>query len=295
MFAGDTIYTIRTYPNCSDTLTYSQKQIKADSTIISEGSLVNGKKEGEWVYNGYQKRTVTYRSGIETDERSYDKDGRLELESILGKDSLYFERQFYGNGAVALERYVNLEGYLTGHGIEYDSLGRKMAEGEYIAEPVMPDTAFIPSPDPPHDMQQTIITENGGMHGPWIYFDVDGNVIDTVTFDRGQAAWTGNIVGKWRIDSIATEDTSSLGAVALVVGMALSDLQGFEFTDNYEMIHFDGKGKQLAVGSYSMSRNRTMLFTMNNDEENDVWIRELTPTRLKLLTEQITLYFVRAE
>jgi antitoxin component YwqK of YwqJK toxin-antitoxin module len=292
-FAGDTIFTIRTYPNCADTLTYHQRQVKADSGLVSVGKIANGRKVGEWTYNGYTKSVTRYEAGVEVEVKDYDKQGRLRLERTLGKDSLYTEKQFYRNGKVGSQRFINMQGYLTGHGIEFDSLGRKMAEGNHIAEDVLPDTAFIPSPEPPHDMQQTIITESGGKHGPWLFYDPDGSINDTVTYDRGVAVWSGDLVGRWRIDSISTTDTSSMGMMAVVIGMAFSDLQGFEFTNNYEMIHFDSKGKKLAVGSYGLSRDRAMLFMLNNDEEDQAWIRGLTPTRLKLLSDDIVIYLLR--
>ncbi|MBI1287673.1 MAG: hypothetical protein GC178_08855 [Flavobacteriales bacterium] len=184
-YYGDTTFIERTYANCTDTLTYYEKQMRSDSTVVSEGEVVNGKKEGEWVNSRWRKEVTSYSQGVEINVKEYDNDGILSLERTLGTDSLYRQRQFDGQGRLTVEEFVNMEGYLTGHGITYDSLGRKTSEGEHIAEPCLTDTVYIESPEPPYDLQMTIIEDLGGKHGLWTYYDADGNVTDTVMFDHG--------------------------------------------------------------------------------------------------------------
>ena len=286
-YAGDTIYTIREYPNCEDTLSYNQKQVKADSSIVSEGRIVNGKKEGEWIYNGYVKRVLTFNSGIEVAGKEYGKTGNLQMERVLEKDSLYFEKNYFKNGNIESESFVNTADYLIGRGVEYDTLGRKMAEGEHIAEPVLPDTAYIENPNPPYDLQPTIITENGGKHGPWLYYDGAGNHIATVNYDRGVAIWTGNLAGKWKLDSVSTEGGSSIKEGDLEIRMAMSDLSGYEFSPG-------GTVNGVGEGIYYQGADHVVFYCTNNGENQRVWLRGLTPAHLTLQTVDMTLYFVRA-
>lgn len=295
-FGGDTVYTLRTYPNCDDTLNYFQKQVKSDSTIISEGKFVNGQKDGEWKYYGFRKRVTTYKNGFDIGVKSYREDGSLSQEETLNADSLYEIRSYYRNGKVSSESFQNLDGYLTGHGVDYDSLGRKMAEGEYIAEPVLPDTMYIENPDPPYDLQMTIVTENGGKHGPWIYYDVDGNATDTVLFEMGEAIWSGSIVGKWIIDSVATTENSSLGPALFALSMAMGNLLGYEFKPNGKVFSVQELGETQQVGTYQWSTNRRFLYaisTVNDSSHSKIWIQSLTDTRLKILTDNMTVYLIR--
>ena len=184
-YSGDTIFTERAYPNCDDTLTYHERQVKRDSTVIAEGEVVSGKKEGIWETNGWMRTVTEYKQVIAVKAEWFHDNGKLMQEEVLGADSLYKVRSFYEDGTLESESYQNLDGYLTGSGIDYDTLGRKMAEGEYIAEPCLTDTIYIESPEPPYDLQMTIVEELGGKHGPWLNYDSSGNVTDTVVFDRG--------------------------------------------------------------------------------------------------------------
>lgn len=258
---GDTIYTHRMYPNCNDTLNYYEKNLRSDSTIISEGSFVNGKKNGDWTYSGYQDQVKTYQNGLKVAVRTYRKDGSLEQEEILNADSLFEVRSYFRNGNLESEDFQNLEGYLTGHGILYDSTGRKLAEGDHIAEDVLGDTVYIENPNPPHDLQQTIITENGGKHGPWLYYDFDGNVIDTIQFNRGKAVWNADVVGKWKLDKIVSKGTENSGEEVL---MAIPDLVGYEFTADGKLGAFNSKNVTSNWGTYATDSNGADLYVFDN-------------------------------
>lgn len=195
-YYGDTTYFIRAYPNCSDTLSYYEKHVKKDSTIISEGAFLNGKKDGDWKTTGYFNATTSYKNGQKTAILMFSKKGNLIQEKVLSPDSLFIEKSYYKDGTLESEGFQTMDEYLTGHGVEYDTLGRKSAEGEYIAEPVLTDTLYIESPEPPHDLQMTIVTENGGKHGPWILYDIEGDPSDTLMYDRGVLLGEGNALGK---------------------------------------------------------------------------------------------------
>ncbi|MGB0917464.1 MAG: toxin-antitoxin system YwqK family antitoxin [Flavobacteriales bacterium] len=292
-YAGDTIYTYKTYPNCADTLTYTQRQIKADSSVVSEGEMLDGKKDALWVYYGYSKREAEYKNGIEIVKRSYDKEGRLSEESVLGEDSLYLEKTFYDNGQVRLERFVNSDGFLTGHGFAYDPLGRKAAEGDFIAEPVLPDTAYVENPEPPYDLQMTMITENGGKHGLWLFYDGEGNVTDTVNFEMGVAQWTGDIVGKWELDSISTTDTSSIGTTLFAVAMAMSDMKGYEFTTAGKLRSLDSSGAASDNGEFAWSKDRTTLYWWKGQEQESLYVRKLNNQILELKSDRPSTLFVK--
>lgn len=181
----DTIIVERSYADCNDTLNYHEVQMRKDSTVLADGEVQNGKREGIWILNRWRKEIVTYEGGFEVNIKEFDRNDLLSSERTFTADSLYFEQQFNQEGRVILNQFLNLEGYLTGHGITYDSLGRKTSEGEHISEPCLVDTVYIESPDPPYDLQMTIIEELGGRHGPWVYYDSEGNVTDTIMFDHG--------------------------------------------------------------------------------------------------------------
>lgn len=185
-YRGDTTYVERQYANCSDTLNYYEWKRREDSTIVLEGRVVNGKRDGEWIHRGFwDNRTETYRMGTVVATKYFRNDGTLEQEEILNADSLFEVRSYHRNGSVESQLFMTMDGFMTGHGIDYDTLGRKSSEGEYIPEPCMTDTMYVESPDPPYDLQLTIVEELGGKHGPWVNYDGEGNVTDTVFYDHG--------------------------------------------------------------------------------------------------------------
>ncbi|MCF8258342.1 MAG: hypothetical protein K9J06_12375 [Flavobacteriales bacterium] len=184
-YSGDTIFTERTYPACGDSLTYHERQVKSDSTVIAQGEVVNGMKEGVWETNAWWKTVREYEHGIAIKVEQFHKNGQLMQEQVLGADSLYKVRSFYENGTLESEHFKTLDDYLTGHGIEYDTLGRKTAEGDHLAEMSMGDTVYVESPVPPYDLKMTVISEAGVKHGPWLQYDADGNVTRTVTYVHG--------------------------------------------------------------------------------------------------------------
>lgn len=181
----DTLIVQRTYADCNDTLNYHEVQMRQDSTILAEGEVMDGRRQGIWTLNGWRKEIVTYAGGVEINIKEFDRNDLLSSERTLTPDSLYFEQQYDEQGRVILDQYVNMDGYLTGHGVTYDSLGRKTSEGEHIPEPCLIDTVYIESPDPPYDLQMTIIEELGGRHGLWTYYDTNGHVVDTIMYDHG--------------------------------------------------------------------------------------------------------------
>lgn len=292
--AGDTIYSVRTYPNCEDTLSYSQKQVMADSSLVSEGRMENGKKEGEWVYNGYTKRVVTYHSDFEVALKEYDKAGNLQREKVFGKDSLYAEKQFHRNGKIQAESLINLDGFVTGHGVEYDTLGRKMAEGEHIAEDVLADTVYIENPNPPHNLEPVVVTENGGKHGPWQYYNGAGSHIATTNYNRGVAVWTGSLAGKWKLDSISTQSNTSSGEGTLDITMTVADLGGYEFYPTGAVNGIEVNGQGVGEGIYYKYLDNVVMYCTNNGENQRVWIRTLTPTQLTVQTVDLTFYLHRS-
>ena len=184
-YTGDTLFTERTYAICGDTLNYYERRLKGDSTIISEGEVLNGKKEGIWKTNDWLKTISDFKNGVATKVEMFHKNGKLMQVELLGADSMYTVKSYYENGTLESEFLNTLDGYFVGHGVDYDTLGLKASEGEYIAEPCLTDTMYIESSEPPYNLQMTIIEELGGKHGPWIYYDIEGNVTDTVVFDQG--------------------------------------------------------------------------------------------------------------
>lgn len=291
-YFGDTTFVERTYANCNDTLTYYEKQMRSDSTVVSEGEVVNGKKEGEWSMQRWGKEIITFSHGVEVNIKEFDKNGILSLERTLGTDSVYRQRQFDGQGRLMLEEFVNIEGYLTGHGISYDSLGRKDSEGENIAEECLLDTMYVESPEPPYDLQMTLVAENGGKHGPWVFYNAEGKATDTTIFDHGVATWSGDLTGKWNLDSLSTTDTASIGLA--LFAFALNGLKGFEFKNDGSVSSFDEKGKSHEQGSYRWSRDRTYLFLSDQGEDEDaIRIAKLTPTELQFVADGMTYYLVR--
>jgi antitoxin component YwqK of YwqJK toxin-antitoxin module len=261
---GDTIFTTRTYTNCADTLSYAEKTFRADSSIISEGNMLNGQKNGTWTYYGPNRRETVYRNGFEVEMRMYREDGNLLSESILGADSLYAEKQFYPNGKVEAEEFTDLNGYLTGHGILYDSTGRKLAEGDNIAEDVLTDTVYMESPVPPHDMQPVVISESGGKHGPWVYYGFDGTIIDTVNFDKGKAIWGGSEIGKWKLEEVVNGNPADSTKEVL---MNMPDLVGYEFTADGKLGAYNTQGQTTQWGTYSSSPGGADLYVFDSQKE----------------------------
>lgn len=264
--------TKRDFADCGDTLNYREQVFqvaysdtgKTDTVIVSEGQFLNGQKDGKWIYFGRNRQETVYRNGFEVEIRDYSKDGKLMIESILGADSLYAEKQFYANGKVESEQFTNLNGYLTGHGILYDSTGRKLAEGDHISEDVLPDTVYIENPEPPYDLQQIIITENGGKHGPWVYYGFDGTIIDTVNFDKGKAVWGGSEVGKWKLEEIVNGNPTDSTKEVL---MNIPDFVGYEFTADGKLGAFNTKGQTSNWGTYSWNPDGSSLYVFDNKKE----------------------------
>jgi len=253
--------------------------------------MLNGKKEGEWIYNGYAKRVLTYNAGIEVAAKEYDKAGNLRAESVLGTDSLYAEKQFYSNGKVEIEQFLTLDGYLTGHAIRYDSLGRKLAEGNHIPESCFSDTVYIESQEPPHDLKMTVIEELGGKHGPWIYYNFEGSIIDTINFDHGSATWTGNIVGKWRLKMTVNTSGNSADEKFL---MHIPDFSGYEFTADGRMGAINQKDQTSNWGTFAWETDGQGLFVFDNTRTaHNIFLFTLNDLDLKFAIGNQIFYFER--
>ncbi|TNF29231.1 MAG: hypothetical protein EP314_02980 [Bacteroidetes bacterium] len=216
LYAGDTTYIKRNYATCGDTLNYYQWRMKRDSTVLEEGEVLNGLKEGDWtvVIYGQMHNVITYRAGNKVAAKMYGQDGALLQEEELLGDSIFRVRSYYEeSGQLEAEGYQTLDDYTTGHWVEYDTLGRKVAEGDHIAEPCLTDTMYIESPLPPHDLQMTVITESGGRHGPWLFYDGEGSVSDTVIYDHGIPV----IDGANTNSDISTEQTGNDGSAVIIL------------------------------------------------------------------------------
>lgn len=176
----------RQYANCADTLNYYEWRLKSDSAEVSSGEVKAGLREGQWTNHSWNRKTVsTYESGVETLIFTYSSKDVLIEKLELQADSLYKGTAYYDNGNVESEYFQNSDGFLTGNGADYHKDGWKVAEGQYIPELCFADTVYIENPNPPHDLQMTIVEELGGRHGLWKLFDSEGNQIGSINYDHG--------------------------------------------------------------------------------------------------------------
>ncbi|MCF8277105.1 MAG: hypothetical protein K9J17_10240 [Flavobacteriales bacterium] len=294
-YSGDTVFVKRAYAICGDTLNYYERQVTSDSIVVSEGEVLNGKKEGQWKTSGWNKTVSDYQHGIALRVEISNKEGVLEQEEVLGPDSLYKVKSFYEDGTLESEFFQTLDGLMTGRGIEYDKAGKKIAEGEYLTEWIIGDTMYIESPLPPYDLEMTIISDAGGKHGPWFYYDSNGNVTDTVKFNAGKAEWTGNLVGLWDSDSVATTYTAPSEKVLPMLAYGFEDFKGYEFTESGSLHARGKKGRLGRTMHYDWTHDNSYLEVTDQGDHLSLQIRRFDDTRLILILDDLTFYLRRAE
>ena len=181
--------TIKTYPKCSDTGSYSL-QITLNGKLFMTGQFTAGKEEGE--FNQYDT------SSTKITETSIYKNGALEKKSAFNNGILHWETYYkndqtekfityYPNGKVKSEyNYVNMK--VQNPGIRYDTLHTRKYVGSFYSG-IINDTVLVQNGN--SGGYDTIIVPNETVqHGVWIVYDDKGIVVDSVLYDKGK------VVGK---------------------------------------------------------------------------------------------------
>ncbi|MCU0349153.1 MAG: hypothetical protein MUC59_19600 [Saprospiraceae bacterium] len=145
----------------------------AKGKLLESGTILNGKKHGEWVV--YQK----------------EKDLPLKVANYVDGvlNGPYFEFAPYGQVSLVSNYRNNL---LHGHFVKYKSI-RKEEEGYYLEGQL--DGIFKKYFDGQDKVQQEIAFKQGKQHGEHLFYNEKGEVSMRYTYENGEKL-SGGIVQK---------------------------------------------------------------------------------------------------
>lgn len=109
----------------------------ADGFIISEGHLIDKKREGLWKYYfekpGQQlMMTETYKNDVLDGPKTvYFENGKVTEKKTYNAGKLEGQKSVYDETGQLRQQYHYTNGILQGHSVVYDYKGRKASEGQY--------------------------------------------------------------------------------------------------------------------------------------------------------------------
>lgn len=179
----DTITTTRTFPDCADSLTYTDSTSN-DKELTFTGSIYKGDTDGIWMWfqDGklYQSTTFVHNEAVKN--CWYYKDTATCYEDERLNDSVYYERITRGNGFLIAEgKMVNFMRF--GEWFVYDERNGTKTENYYVPEEKT-DT-IVKTDSTTGIISYLMCTSLGVLDGVQCTYDNNGKLILTEKYIKG--------------------------------------------------------------------------------------------------------------